>query len=111
MGNDVRDLKVVPTAPLEHYISVAIQLLNDQADDPRVVSAPDHDLTQVHDLGVVAHHEDMAVRKDDQVVSVGRIAVPALEAVHDLVASVERVVAPGGGVEIGQPTVRLQLEI
>src|SRR5881397_2717654 len=31
MGNDVRDLEVVPTAPLEHYVSVPIQLLNDQA--------------------------------------------------------------------------------
>ena len=111
MRNDVRDLEVVPAAPLEHHILVAIQLLNDEADDPRVDPASRHDLAQVHDLAVVAHQDGVTVRKESQVVRVGRIAVSAGETVDHVVAGIQGVEAPGGRVEIGKPAVRLHLEI
>src|SRR5688572_17762639 len=53
----------------------------------------------------------MAVGKKEQLVAIGRVAVPAAEAVYDRIVCVQGVEAPGDGIEVGQPSVRLHLEV
>ena len=83
---DVRDLEVIPAAPLEHDVLLLVELLKDESNDARVGPSAQSDRAHVDDLRVVGHEQRVAVGKEHQIVPVGGIPVSAAEAVHDLIA-------------------------
>src|SRR5207247_9987420 len=73
--------------------------------------AAQSDRAPVDDLRTVVDEQPVAVGKENQILPAGGIPVSAAEAVHDLIARVQLIERHRGGVEIGQLSARLHLEI
>src|SRR5207247_8905909 len=73
--------------------------------------AAQSDRAPVDDLRTVVDEQPVAVGKENQILPAGGIPVSAAEAVHDLIARVQLIERPRGGVEIGQLSARLHREI
>src|SRR5436190_122371 len=110
-SDSVGNFEMVPGSPLKNDIFIRIELLDNDADHGSIRIPACNDGIHTDRFGIVGQEQRMPVRKQEEVMEIGGIAVAGPIIIDDIIKRIGEYESGLRSIEIGEQSVWLPLEI